>query len=127
MKFNLEDIAERYATVWNEQDAAKRRNQIAALWETDAVHYVQQREVRGFAALEARVIEAHEKWVMQADYLFKHVGTVASLHNSVKFNWVMLKRTGGDVISAGLNVLLLNESGLISVDYMYNEPLQRSW
>jgi hypothetical protein len=127
MESNLTDLARRYAAVWNEHDSAQRRNQIAALWTNDAVHYVQAREVRGHDALEARVLEAHEKWVVQAGYLFKFVGTVAGLHNSVKFNWVMLPNTGGAVVSAGLNVVLLNDEGHIVVDYMYNEPLQRAW
>ncbi|MFZ6768013.1 nuclear transport factor 2 family protein [Undibacterium sp. Di26W] len=127
MKSNLTELAERYAAVWNEHDPAQRRKQIAALWTEDAVHYVQEREVRGHAALEARVIEAHEKWVVQAGYLFKFVGTVAGLHDSAKFNWVMLPKDGGDAISAGLNLLLLSDEGRILVDYMYNEPLQRAW
>ena len=127
MESNLTDLAIRYAAVWNEHDSALRRNQIAALWTKDAVHYVQAREVCGHAALEARVIEAHEKWIVQAGYLFKVVGTVAGLHNSVKFNWVMLPKAGGDAVSAGLNVVLLNDKGHILVDYMYNEPLQRAW
>jgi hypothetical protein len=127
MKSNLTDLAERYAAVWNERDAVQRHKQIAALWTEDAVHYVQEREVRGHAALETRVTEAHEKWVVQAGYLFQFVGTVASLHNSVKFNWIMLPKVGGDAISAGLNLVLLNGEGRILVDYMYNEPLQRTW
>jgi hypothetical protein len=127
MESNLTDLAMRYAAVWNEHDSAQRRSQIAALWTKDAVHYVQAREVRGHAALEVRVVEAHEKWVVQAGYLFKFVGTVASLNNSVKFNWVMLPNAGGAVVSAGLSVVLLNDEGHIVVDYMYNEPLQRAW
>lgn len=127
MDTQLTDLAMRYAAVWNEHDVAQRRQQISELWAKDAVHYVQTREVRGQVALEARVKEAHEKWVAQAGYLFKFVGSVARLHDSVKFNWVMLPNTGGDAISAGLNVVLLNAEGLISVDYMYNEPLQRAW
>ncbi|GJJ00802.1 hypothetical protein RugamoR64_13400 [Duganella rhizosphaerae] len=127
MKINLTGLAERYAAVWNEENALRRRQQIATLWNADAVHYVQERELRGHAALESRVIEAHEKWVAQAGYLFKSVGQVASLHNSVKFNWIMLPKNGGDAIAAGLNLLLLDDEGRIAVDYMYNEPLQRTW
>lgn len=127
MESNLASLAERYAAVWNETDAVQRRKQIAALWAKDAVHYVQVREVRGHAALEARVIEAHEKWVVQSGYLFKFVGSAIGLHNSVKFNWVMLPKAGGDAVAAGLNIVVLNDDGDILVDYMYNEPLQRAW
>ena len=127
MKSKLSDIAERYALVWNEEDALHRRTQIAALWSVDAVQFVQEREIRGQAALEARVIEAHEKWVVQAGYVFKFVGSAVGLHNSLKFNWVMSPKVGGAAVSAGLNIALLNDAGLIVVDYMYNEPLERSW
>lgn len=127
MKNELTELAERYAAVWNERDAVQRRQQIAALWAEDGVHYVQSREARGYAALEARIIEAHEKWVVQAGYLFKSVGNAVGLHNSVKFNWIMQPHGGGDAVSAGLDVLLLDGEGRILVDYMYNEPLKRSW
>lgn len=127
MNYDLTDIAERYAAVWNEHDTVQRRKQIVALWDEDAVHYVQSREVRGHTALEERVIEAHEKWVMQAGYIFQFVGTVTCVHNSAKFNWIMLPKAGGDAIAAGLDLVILNDKGRILTDYMYNEPLQRAW
>lgn len=127
MKNELTKLAERYVAVWNERDAGQRRQQIAALWAEDGVHYVQSREARGYAALEARVTEAHEKWVAQAGYLFRAVDNAAGLRNCVKFNWIMLPKAGGEAISVGSDFLLLGDDGRILVDYMFNEPLQRAW
>ena len=38
-----------------------------------------------------------------------------------------VRKAGGDAVAAGLNVVLLIDDGHILVDYMYNEPVQRTW
>src|SRR5690348_16745716 len=56
-----QDIAERYVAVWNETDPERRRRQIAELWTPAGRHYVDQREVHGYDALEKRITVSHEK------------------------------------------------------------------
>ena len=48
-------LADRYVAVWNETDAGRRRAGIAALWAPEGEHYVGERAVRGYEALEVRV------------------------------------------------------------------------
>jgi hypothetical protein len=47
-----QDLADRYAAVWNEADPDARRKSIAALWPADGEHYVRMLEARGYEALE---------------------------------------------------------------------------
>ena len=51
-----QQLADRYAAVWNEADAERRRHAIAELWSPSGAHFVKTREVRGLEALQERVI-----------------------------------------------------------------------
>ena len=47
---NPQDLADRYAAVWNESNPALRRKGIAELWDPDGAHYVRTLEARAFDA-----------------------------------------------------------------------------
>ena len=67
-------LVDRYVAVWNEPDAALRRESIAALWAEDGAHFTLSLEARGYQALEARVAGAYEKWVKTEGFVFKSSG-----------------------------------------------------
>ena len=84
MPITLPTLAERYAAVWNEPDADRRRSRIHELWTADAVHVLRPpEEIRKAAfdlgfdrpALEARGHEALEFRVRQAYQEFVAPGT----------------------------------------------------
>ena len=52
---DVEQLAERYAAMWNEADPLARRRMIAELWSDDAAHFVRDLEYRGHERLEERV------------------------------------------------------------------------
>ena len=56
------ELVDRYVAVWNEPDAALRREGIAALWAEDGAHFTPSLEARGYQALKARVGGAYEKY-----------------------------------------------------------------
>lgn len=118
---NFDSLAERYVAVWNERDAQRRREQIAALWADDGAHFIPSLEARGPTALEARIAGAHHKWVVEAGYVFAYAGNAAGHHQAVKFNWTM-GPAGGPVVSVGFDFLLLDAGGKILADYQYIEP-----
>jgi hypothetical protein len=113
-----QDLADRYAAVWNEADPAARRNEIAALWCADGEHYVRAREVRGYCELEKRVTGAYEKWVRDLGHRFRAVQNAQILRNVVVFNWEMFA-ADGKVLSTGVEFLVLDENGSIAVDYQF--------
>lgn len=114
-----QQLADRYIAAWNETDAARRREAIAALWAPDGEHYVGEREVRGHAALETRVIGSHEKWVRDGGYRFRAARDARKLHDAVTFHWEMTPAGGGAVEARGFEFLLIDAQGRIRVDYQF--------
>jgi hypothetical protein len=118
---DLNALAARYVAVWNEPNAERRRTAIAALWIEDGEHYSKAHQVRGFAALEQRVIGSHEKWVKQEGFSFRSANNADGHGDTMKFNWEMV-RPDGVVVTIGFDFLVLAGDGRIRVDYQYIEP-----
>jgi hypothetical protein len=116
---NPNRLADRYVAVWNETDAERRRNQIAQLWTVQGRHFVADREVKGYAALEKRVRESHEKNVRDAGNRFRVAGGARRLHDTVTFHWEMLPADGDNVLARGLEFLIVDDDGKIVADYQF--------
>lgn len=114
-----QDLAERYVAVWNETDDARRREQIAQLWPADGTHFVGQRDVRGHAALEQRVLGSHVKNVREGDHLFRAAPGARALQDVVTFRWEMTPAGRDEVVAAGLEFVILDDQGRIRADYMF--------
>jgi hypothetical protein len=115
----LQSLADRYVAVWNETDAARRRQQIAELWAPEGRHYVGTREVRGHEDLETRVRESHEKNVRDNGNRFRTADSVHGLRDVVTFHWEMLPADSETALGRGLEFLIVDEEGRILVDYMF--------
>jgi hypothetical protein len=124
--------------IWNETDAELRRSKIRELWSENAVHVLEPPlamresaaaigfssptlEVRGYAALEARVSRANDEFVASGQFFFRSCGNASRLHDLVKFNWEMVATSGGDVAGVGLEVLVVDDDGRIRTDYQFIE------
>lgn len=116
---NINELVDRYVAVWNEPDAARRRQAIAELWMEDGTHLSKTLEGRGYAGLEARVAGAYEKWVKGSGFVFKPMNNVDSHHNVVKFNWEMAPAGGGEAAAVGLDFLILDDDGRIHSVYSF--------
>jgi hypothetical protein len=112
-------IAEKYVAVWNEADGERRRQSIAELWTPEGEHYVGAQEVRGYDALEKRIISSHEKYVRDGGNRFRAAKDARPLHDVVTFHWEMLPANGEEVLAAGLEFLILDEEGRIRIDYQF--------
>lgn len=119
MSIDAQDLANRYAAVWNEANATARRAGVAALWHADGVHWVGTREARGLAALEARVADAWRKNVHDNGHVFRAVQDAQALRDGVVFHWEMIRPETQRVVAVGLEFLQLDETGLILRDYQY--------
>lgn len=116
---NPQDLADRYAALWNETDPAARRKGIAELWVPDGVHYVRTLEARGYDALEKRITGSYEKNVRDLGNRFRAAQNAQILHNVVTFNWEMVLADGSTVVATGLEFLLLDDQGRIAADYQF--------
>lgn len=119
MTINAQQLADRYVAVWNETNPAARRDAIAQLWLPDGVHYVTTREVRGYAALEERIIGSHNKNVRDAGHVFRAVKNAQALHGVVTFNWEMIRPATGEVLAIGLEFLQIDADGRIINDFQF--------
>ena len=120
---DVNDLVERYVAVWNEPDPERRRRAISGLWTEDGAHFTPSLEARGYAALEARVTGAHDKWVRTGGFVFRPTPRIDGHHGTVRFGWEMIPAGGGDVAAAGSDFLILGDDGRIRVDYQFSEPL----
>lgn len=116
---DAQKLADRYVAVWNETDEERRRDAIAALWVPDGQHYVGERAVRGYEALEARVRGSHEKNVRDDGNWFRAASNARLLHDVVTFHWEMLPAGDDTVLVTGLEFLAVDAEGRILVDYQF--------
>lgn len=114
-----QDLAARYAALWNEPDAEVRRTTIAGLWRPDGVHYVKERVAKGYTALEQRVTGSHEKNVRDNGNRFRARPDAQRLRDVVTFTWEMLPRDSDTVLAFGLEVLVLDPDDRIVTDYQF--------
>lgn len=126
MTTNIDELANQYVAVWNEPDALKRRRDIEQLWAQDGLHFTPTREVKGYDALEARVEEAHNTYVRDQGFVFRVSGDPLGHHGVIKFSWVMVDPKSEAISTAGSDVLHLDESGYITTDHQFIEPLART-
>lgn len=133
---NPQDLAGRCIALWTEPDAALRRKAIQHLWAEDGAHILQPPaeireaaaalgfdstilEASGHGALEARVTRSYERFIAPGQYTFRPRDDAVCLRNVVKFTWETVPADGGEAVSGGLEVLVLDEDGRSRTDYMF--------
>lgn len=114
-----QELAARYAAVWNESDAAARRDMIVGLWRPDGVHFVKDREARGHAALDVRIIGAYEANVRDNGNRFRARADAQRLRDVVTFTWEMVPAAGDTVLAVGREVLVVDDEDRIVTDYQF--------
>src|SRR3954452_5097625 len=112
-------LAEQYVPVWNESDPVRRRRAIAELWTQDGEHYVGTREVRGYDALEQRIIGSYEKNVRDGGHRFRAAQDARAVRDVVTFHWEMLPANSDNIVATGLEFLIVGDKGRIRVDYQF--------
>ncbi|MBV9539409.1 MAG: nuclear transport factor 2 family protein [Acidisphaera sp.] len=117
--FDPQRLADRYAALWNETDTERRRAEIRELWTPSGEHYVNAREVRGYAALEERVTGSHHKNVRDNGNRFRAVQDARALRDIVFFHWEMLPADREEVTASGMIILRVDAEGRILVDYQF--------
>ena len=119
MMLDPQQIADRYAAVWNEPDAAARRRAIEEIWQLDGRHFVRVLEARGHDALERRVSDSHMKNVRDGGFRFRARRDAQRLRDTIAFHWEMFRPDTDDVVATGLEFIHLDEAGRIRADYQF--------
>jgi hypothetical protein len=76
-------------------------------------------EAYGHDAIELRVTRSHERFVASGLFTFQPRDNAVRLHNIVKFTWESVPAGGGPAAGGGLEILVLDDDGLIKIDYMF--------
>ncbi len=117
--FEAQALADRYVAAWNERDADRRRNAIAALWSPHALRHSGAREARECEVLKKRILGRHEKNDARDRARFRAVRNACQLSDVVTFRWEMLAPDGETVLASGLEFLIVDDEGRILLDHPF--------
>jgi hypothetical protein len=134
---NPQQIADRFNSIWIEPDPEKRRRMVPEIWAPDAVHVLdppqEVREAaanmrmrstfvsRGHAELEERVASAYEQFIAPGEFMFRGRDDAQRVGDIVKFRWEMFRKSDGETMGVGLEVVELDADGLITRDHQFIE------
>lgn len=113
---DAQTLADRYVVAWNERDADRRRNAIAALWSPDALRHSEARE---YEILAKRLLGPHETNVARDGNRFRAVRNARRLSDVVTFRWEMLPADSETVLASGLEFLIVDDEGRILLDHPF--------
>jgi hypothetical protein len=129
-------LADLYIAQWMIPDAAQRRAAIENLWASDGTHVLRPPaeireiaagigfddttlEAKGYDAIEIRVARSFVRFVEERGFIFRARPNAEQLNAVVKFNWEMVSPDSGEAVGGGLEFLILDERGRITMDYMF--------
>ena len=97
---SIELLIDRYIAVWNESDAARRRELIARTW-TEGARYVDPlMSGDGPDGIDAMVGGVQERF---PGLRFRRVGGIDAHHDRVRFGWELVDAGGGSPLVAGVD------------------------
>jgi hypothetical protein len=119
--FDAQALADRYVAAWNERDADRRRNAIAALWSPGALRHPGVREAREYEVLDKRILGLRETTVGRGGNRFRAARNANGLSDVVTFRWEMLAPDSETVLASGLEFLIVDDEGRILVDHQLSQ------
>src|SRR5256885_11410532 len=100
-------IIDQYIELWNERDAARRRELLADIWVEDGEYVDPLGEARGPAAIDAAIAGAQGQF---PEFVFSLAGPVDAHHNVARFTWE-LGPAGGESVVVGSDTAVMTEDG----------------
>jgi SnoaL-like domain len=116
---DAQTLADRYVAAWNEPDATKRLEAIAALWAPDAQAHGRSRPPRGFGGLGKVILGSSAKNGGQDGIRFRAAPNARRRRDVVTFRWEMLLAGSETVLASGLEFLIVDDEGRILVDHPF--------
>jgi hypothetical protein len=114
----VESILDRYTMTWNEHDPARRQELAARLYAAGAYYANQGGDYRGLEEV-VRAITRNYDGFLSKGFTFEMAEGAAAHHGSVRVPWRMLAPDGATVAAAGMQFLLLDDTGLVISDYQF--------
>ena len=105
---------ERYISLWNETDAAARKQGIADIFTAEATYTDPLAEVSGQDGIDAVMAGAQGQF---AGFTFKLLTAVDSNHDIARFSWELIPAAGGESVVIGSDVAVFAADGKIRSVY----------
>ena len=114
------EFADRYLAVLNERDEDVQRNRLIELWAPDATYVGEQSVKYGHTDLLTKVRDL-QRTNARADLAFVSAKASDAHHNFVTFTWRIENRNSGALAGAGSELVILDDSGRIRIEYQFIE------
>jgi len=105
---SIEQVVDGYFAMWNELDAARCREVIAATWSYDARYVDPMFTADGRDGLDALVQGVHQQF---PGHEFRLVGAIDAHHDCARWGWELAPVDGGAPVAAGVDFALLAADG----------------
>jgi SnoaL-like domain len=89
------DLIDRYFDAWNETDAARRRELIAATWTVDADYRDPLLAGAGHDGIDAMIRAVHDRF---PQHRFRRTTDVDSFADRLRFSWELTTPTGDSIV-----------------------------
>src|SRR5262249_6226592 len=107
---NVKDLVERYFAMWNETDAERRRELIAATFTEDARYLDPMLEGEGRQGIDAMVAAVHQRF---PGYSFRRTSEIDQHHDRLRFSWE-LAPAAGPVFADGVDFGVMTPDGRLA-------------
>jgi hypothetical protein len=115
---STEKIVDSYTAVWNEHDPATRHKLVAQLYASGGYYANQSADYRGIEEVERAVTRNFDAFLSKG-FTFEVAEGALEHHGSVRVPWRMLAPDGATVAAAGMQFLILDDTGLVSSDHQF--------
>jgi hypothetical protein len=116
---DAQTLADRYVAAWNEPDATRRLEAIAALWAPDARRHGRAPQPSGFGGLGKLMLGAAQNNGRQDGIRFRAAPSARRRRDVVTFRWELLLSGSETVLASGLEFLIVDEEGRILVEHPF--------
>jgi hypothetical protein len=93
---DLTNLIDRYIAMWNETDAARRRELIARTWTEAASDVDPMLQGEGQAGIDAMVQGVQERF---PGHWFRRTSEIDAHHDRVRFSWALAAEGGATLVS----------------------------
>jgi len=107
----LNELIDRYVTMWNETDAERRRALIARIWTEDARHVDPVLDAKGQAGIDEMICGVHQRF---PGHRVRRTGNPDAHHDRVRFTWELAPE-GGPAVVKGVDFAVVDGQRLQSV------------
>jgi hypothetical protein len=111
-------LLDRYLLAWTEPETNRRHDVAAELYAADTYYANQGADYRGLDGAVTAITRNYDKFISQG-FTFEAAGDVVEHHNSARIPWRMMAPDGTTVAAAGMQFLILDDSGLVTSDYQF--------